>query len=734
MRKPFLSCAIAAALCAVWAVPSAAFAAEDHLPLSTGSSDIAAQAQTVEIKVYSVDELLGVVKRANAGASASSPYRIKLEKPASTAAVVTKYDIGQKVSIPAHTSIDLNGQTVVSNQDYVFSIAGEGVSVSNGTLEGTGIVVSASDGSGAISGVKVVSPSAYGIYVNAGKAIGSISGNAISNASIAMNVKGTVNGSISNNTLSGCTDPDHGAIYLNGGGNVAGKIANNTFSGNKGRGIQLFSKASCGGVEGNSIDGGTIGINVQDGGVVKGDISNNSVRNCTDSEHGSIYLVNGGVVTGAIAKNKISGGKGHGIQLFSKATSGNIEGNEITDMGNYGISLNGSSSDKSNDGCAAGDIAGNTLRNIAAHGISIYHGSHVGKITRNTLDTIGGLNTGGKGDFGIIVNCGTDYSKTYAQEITHNTVSNVSYASIVVFSGPEGDTTGKRQDFGYVSGDIAYNTVNNNGTAKKGFDWNKKQKIPSEGAIYVDSHARVYGSIHHNTVSTSHDDGIRILAYSSVKSIHHNTISNAKYAGISVMNRSTVTGAINDNTIKNSGFYGIFVNTSSKAKGKISKNKITNSGQNGISVNQKSSTGTVSGNKMTGVKMYGVFVGSDCTMTKLLNNSIAVKNAKKGYGVIVNKKGRIASIQKNSISGKFNCGIGVKQASGSVKILSNTMKVSGKAASYGIFIDSCKKSVAITSNKITGNNTKAGIFVRKSGKTTAKKNTVKKSPREVYFA
>ena len=53
---------------------------------------------------------------------------------------------------------------------------------------------------------------------------------------------------------------------------------------------------------------------------------------------------------------------------------------------------------------SAGDIAYNTIKNCKGHGISLYHGTQVGKITHNTLDTIGGKNNGGIGDYGITVN------------------------------------------------------------------------------------------------------------------------------------------------------------------------------------------------------------------------------------------------------------------------------------------------------------------------------------------
>ena len=286
---------------------------------------------------------------------------------------------------------------------------------------------------------------------------------------------------------------------------------------------------------------GSIGINVQ-GGTVAGDISGNTITESQSTGHGSINLINSAKVKGKIANNTIRDGKAFGIRGFSKSSCGNIERNTITGCADHAIQLTGSSTTKTNDGCTAGDIAYNTIKDCKGHGISLYHGTQVGKITYNTLDTIGGKNSGGIGDYGITVNSGTPYTCS-AKEITHNTLKNVTYAGIVVFSGPEGDTTGKWQDNGRVTGDIAYNTVTNSSSYKKGVNW-RNTKLACQGAIYVDSHAWVKGSIHHNTINTPYDDGINILAYSHVKSIYNNKVKNAKYAGIAVVNSAVVEEGI----------------------------------------------------------------------------------------------------------------------------------------------------------------------------------------------
>ena len=496
-------------------------------------------------------------------------------------------------------------------------------------------------------------------------------------------------------------------------------------------GIYVCQSGKIGSIENNTIkNAATIGINIQKGSVA-GSIKGNTITGCKDKTGSAIYLNFGAKVGGKIANNTISSCKGFGIRLFSKASCGNIEGNKISNVGDCAIQLMGSASAKKNDGSVAGDIKKNTLKKIGAHGISIYHGSHAGKITYNTLDTIGGLNSGTVGDFGITINAGSPY-KTYAAEITHNKVSNVTYASIVVFSGPEGDTTGIRQDFGYVAGDIAYNTVNNNATYSKGEKWfDSKDKKPCEAAIYVDSHARVYGSIHHNTVNTSYDDGISLVAYSYVKSIHHNTVNNAKCSGIAVKNYSVVQGAISDNTIKKPTWYGVFVNSSSKVNGKVQSNTITSAGVNGIFASKKSTLATVTKNKVTNTGMYGIAAVSESKIATVSNNTISTTNAKESFGVFVNSKCLISKITGNKITGKYSAGIRVKEPTAKVQVLSNTMTVSGKAKSFGVSVDGCKtKTITIKSNKITGNKTAGGIFVRNSA-AVVKGNKVSKSSKAI---
>jgi len=89
----------------------------------------------------------------------------------------------------------------------------------------------------------------------------------------------------------------------------------------------------------------------------------------------------------------------------------------------------------------------------------------------------------------------------------------------------------------------------------------------------------------------------------------------------------------------------------------------------------------------------------------------------------------ITNIKKNTVTGKYCRGIRVKGPTGKIRILSNTV-ISGNPSSrksIGISIEGCKsKTITVTGNKITGNNTGSGIYIQTSAG-VIKKNTVKKS-------
>ena len=520
------------------------------------------------------------------------------------------------------------------------------------------------------------------------------------------------NGYTASKTLS---VPDHVTLDLNGhtiSGNIqfivalAGTDATVTNGTLDGGGVKVSSDIAGGSISKLAIK------NAEDNGIqvtgVMGSINDNTIT----SPGGSAIHVSGGKVSKGIKNNIIKKAGNMGIRLFAKAVSGDIADNTVYGCKYHGISLNGSTGTSTNDGASCKDIRNNTITNCKGDGISLYHGSHAGKITKNVLSRIGGHDTRSNGDFGIIINGGCKY-KTYAKEITYNEVSDVTFASIVVFSGPKG-TSRKWQYYGYIGGDIAHNKVNNSGTVKKKVNWNKKPKYPCEGAIYVDSHARVKGSIHHNTVNTSYDNGICVLEYSTVKSIYNNNVKNCSNAGISVTNRSKVTGTISNNKVSNSKRYGIFANNRSSIIGAVSKNTIKTAGLSGVFISQGSAAGTVTKNEISNIKLYGVIAGAKSKISNLTYNTISVSNANTGIGVISNTSCLIRNITGNKISGKYGCGIRVKSPTGRIKILRNTLKAGSPKSkkTTGISVDGCKKrKIAIKFNKIVGNNTGAGIYI-----------------------
>lgn len=443
---------------------------------------------------------------------------------------------------------------------------------------------------------------------------------------------------------------------------------------------------------------------------------------------------NGGSLSGDISGNTISGSVGMGIYMFGNSSCGNITDNTVTGCGNHAIRLSGSSNSAaaSNTGCSAGNITGNVIKSCRGHGISLYHGSTCGKISLNRLTDIGGANK--EGDYGIAVNSSCPYISS-AAEITNNTISRVTSAGISVFSGP-GDkpTSSIYQDNGRVTGDIAYNTISYACTDNKGLNWSKSGTLPiCRAAIHIDNHARVFGNVHHNTIDQAYANGINVISYSKVKNINSNTVKNAHNAAVSIANNGKVLGNISKNTLKNSYVYGILVNNSSSVPYKITGNTIAPYKGSGISVMKKASVGTITSNTITAAKEYGIIAaGGGAKIKQAISNTISVKTAA-GYGIYCNSGCSIATIKSNRITGKYAAGIGIKEASAPTLITYNTLTAgsTNKAKSMGISaIGNKTKTVTVKKNKITGNRTAAGVYM-KTTKGVVKSNTIKKVSKKI---
>lgn len=475
-----------------------------------------------------------------------------------------------------------------------------------------------------------------------------------------------------------------------------------------GSGIKVRGNNPNGSVTNTTILGAPeAGIMIRDGNVL------GNIENC---------CIDGSSVNVSVDPNQ------YGIRIFKRGVCGDIKYNTISNTKYHAISLNGSAKASPCDGGVAGDIEGNVIENCRGDGISVYHGSHVGKITNNKVNNIGGHDTGINGDFAITVNAGSNY-KTYAEEITDNVVNGTTFAGIVVF-GREKENGGKH-GIGYVSGDISGNVVVHSGTQAKKVNWAKSGKKPCvcEAAIYVDDNGVVYGDIHHNTVKDSYMDGISVISNAEAQNIHDNKIirSKATYgvrgSGIAVKDGALVRGSIYNNTINNVGYQGFFVNSKSKVLGSFRNNKIYKAKSNGIFINQSGSVKTISKNTIKNSGTYGVFTGKKGKITTLSSNQI-MHNNKKTMAVISNGGGSyIKKISGNTISGKFSVGILIKSSKIKNSILSNNM--TSKVKSTFISLNGCKKKISIKKNKIKGNGQGTGIRLTKS-KAAIKSNSIKK--------
>ncbi len=297
--------------------------------------------------------------------------------------------------------------------------------------------------------------------------------------------------------------------------------------------------------------GGIVFKGVNRGCSVSGNIVNNSKKL-------SITLL-GAKFEGNIEKNTVTKSTEIAIYIYNSNLKGDIANNNIKNCKATGIYAGLSSID--------GDIRKNTLKNVKGNGIGIYHASHVNAINGNLLDGIGGRDNGFNGNVAIMINAdegpGKKAYKTYARKIINNTIKNVAYSGIALYSGPSGrKESSANQDKAFVKGNIERNTLYNIGTYKPSKNWKKEiakgGKIGAHVGIYVDTHARVYGDICKNSITKSSQHGIYLRVGSIVKNIHSNNIKDVTEDGISVLS-SKVTGSIYNNKVTNAKRAGLYV-------------------------------------------------------------------------------------------------------------------------------------------------------------------------------
>lgn len=309
----------------------------------------------------------------------------------------------------------------------------------------------------------------------------------------------------------------------------------------------------------------------------------------------------------SVSENKVNNSKKLSITLLGAKFEGNIEENTITKSTDiaiyiYNSELKGDIANNTIKNCKAtgiyaglssidGDIRENTLKNVKGQGIGIYHASHVNAIDGNLLDGIGGRDNGFNGNVAIMINAdegpGKKAYKTYAKKIINNTIKNVSYSGIAIYSGPSGKKeSNANQDKAFVKGNIEGNTLYNIGTYTPSKDWKKEiakgGKIGAHVGIYVDTHARVYGDICKNSITKSSQHGIYLRVGSIVKNIYSNNIKNVKEDGISILS-SKVTGSIYNNKVTDAKRAGLYVRENAVIN-KVSGNTFKQSGFKDVAI------------------------------------------------------------------------------------------------------------------------------------------------------
>lgn len=309
----------------------------------------------------------------------------------------------------------------------------------------------------------------------------------------------------------------------------------------------------------------------------------------------------------SVSRNTVNNSKKFSITLLGAGFEGNIEENTITKSTEiaiyiYNSNLKGDIASNNIKNCKAtgiyaglssinGDIRKNILKNVKGNGIGVYHASNVNAIDGNLLDGIGGRDNGFNGNVAIMINAdegpGKKAFKTYAKKIINNTIKNVSYSGIALYSGPSGGKeSSANQDKAFVKGNIEGNTLYNIGTYKPSNNWKKEiakgGKIGAHVGIYVDTHARVYGDICKNSITKSSQHGIYLRVGSIVKNIHSNNIKNVKEDGISVLS-SKVTGSVYNNKVTNAKRAGLYVRDNAVVN-KVTGNTFKQSGFKAVAI------------------------------------------------------------------------------------------------------------------------------------------------------
>lgn len=714
------------------------------------SNGAAGSAQSITVK--NGKELQDALKNARNSATSSRRYIIHLASGV--------YNLASPLTIYSHVTINTEKNTVltiagditINGEDVQLNLSGstikytgtaskyaiymkgaKKVSITGGVIEGGGIYANAATHV-SIQNVTIRNYKENGIYAK------DSSIEKIEAVSCYGGIGGVFLKESSASAITGCTMQDFSdsGIKLTGKGATVTDLNENQIisvsklNQTRTNGIYVNENAKATNVKGNSVTTCYIGIYIVRNAQV-GTISNNTVKGA--GEHG-VYLSTNATVTGSISNNTIQSFQRSAIQLYEGCTvKGKITGNKIEDGKGTAILITGPTNKKA--GSVVGNIEKNEIRRCTGDGIGIYHASHCGAISKNTLDTIGGNHDGNEGDYGIIIDSMMK-ADTYCSKISDNDIRNVTYAAIAIYSGPSASRSKIYQDTAFVKGNIENNTVVNSGTYKASKDW--KEEIARGGkkgclsGIYVDTHARVKGDICNNKVATTGEHGIYIHLLSYVRSIYNNDVSDTKEAGIEIYD-STVLKDIYNNTVTNAGTNGIAGGNKGIVKGKIRNNKIVSAKECGIYLDL-SNFKTIQNNEILGIKKHGIYIADKSTANNILSNQISMQNAKDGCGIKITENSKVAKITKNKITGKMTYGVRSGAALCNMEISSNTMTTSNSPHElYNPILASKggKYTYTIKGNKITGNKTNYGIRVVQ-GKAQITGNTVAKTTYPIYIS
>ncbi|MCD7723135.1 MAG: right-handed parallel beta-helix repeat-containing protein [Clostridiales bacterium] len=398
-------------------------------------------------------------------------------------------------------------------------------------------------------------------------------------------------------------------------------------------------------------------------------------------------------LSGVTIKNNTVNSTGHGIRL-SDVTDSKISGNTLTYSGtvgdkDYGIQIRDNSqvtSVSSNTvksyyrgifvlASSVDSIKSNTVTSPSNNGISL-EGADVTSIASNTVSSAG--------NNGINI-----YNSSTVGSIKSNTVSSAAKNGIFVQSSA-------------VTGNIESNTI----------------KSAKNNGIYIYDSASV-AKIYKNTVTSAAKYGVGI-ENSTVTRISTNTIKKSTNNGINVI-RSSKVGYINSNTIASAGKNAVFVQTS-KVTSNIESNTITSPKNNGIYVYDSASVSKICKNSVSGAAKYGIDV-DNATATKISDNTVSKST---NIGINVVNSAKVETISGNTVKNGSSKGISVSALKCAMKISKNTVSNCAGDVLISINPSSKKYTISITSNSVTGADTKKSTGIKvSSGNVKLTSNTVK---------